>query len=236
MTDYVPWYIDSNLEFLFEMPTEQLAPLVPAPLQVVEPRPGVALLWVGFLRFEPGNIDVLPAFHEASCNVLVHPRVVDGGVRPDFAPFAVRIASDCAQFDDWTRRVDRMTVLDCPGLRVQFDRAHASCAVEDDRGPIFTLTSSASEVGWREGLLKIQVFTHDSEGLWEAGVEWFGSYADHQRPTHPDTRLHHHPFFGEIDVRTARCVRQMYTAPSGTTVMKYYAPRRVRPAPSAESR
>lgn len=236
MTDYVPWYTDCHFEFFFEIPTEQLTPLVPAPLQVVEPRPGVALLWVGFLRFEAGNIDVLPAFHGVTCNVIVHLRVLDGGVRLDLASFVVRIASDCAQFVDWAQRVDRMTVVDCPGLRAQVDRAHASCAVEDDRGPIFTLTSPASEVGWREGLFKIQVFSQDSGGLWEAWVEWFGSYADRQRPTHPDTRLAYHPLFGELDVRTARCIRQMYTAPSRTAVMKYYAPRRMRLAPSAGSR
>ncbi|GAB1646581.1 hypothetical protein [Krasilnikovia sp. MM14-A1259] len=236
MTDSVPWYVDSDHAFVFEMPTEQLAPLVPPPLQVVEPRPGVGLLWVSLLRFEGGNIDVLPTFHEITCEVVVHPRVADGEARPDVAAFAVRTASDCAQFDDWARRVDRMPVVNCPGLRARVDRLHASCAVADDRGPIFTLASSASGVGWRDGLLRVQVFSHDSDGLWQGWVEWFGSYADHQRPPHPDTRLAHHPFFGELDVGTARCVRQMYTAPSGTSVMKYYAPRQMRLTPSGGSR
>src|SRR5262245_6173105 len=68
------WHIRQMCHFVYEVPAQVVAPLLPAGLSAVEPRPGVALLSVGYVDWLPGNNEGRwPAFLELTIMVLVHP-------------------------------------------------------------------------------------------------------------------------------------------------------------------
>ena len=218
-----PGTFDYNLEFLFELPLGRVAEHVPAPLQPAQARPGVGLVSVGFVHFEPGNLGVLPAFSEITFSLVVQPRDF-GTARPAHCFYVHRIASDCAEFDDWAHRVDHMPVHRSGGLVAALDREALACTASDEDGPIFGLASSHPQPSYRRELVEVQVFSRLDGTLWRNRVHWFGDHASHQRDADERTWLRPHPFFAGIDVRGARCFQQLHTPPRARALLEFHTP------------
>ena len=69
--DLVVWKFDFSLSTFFEIPTEQVEPLLPEPLEPMEVAPGVALINITAFHFMEGCLEGLAAFEELICSAIV---------------------------------------------------------------------------------------------------------------------------------------------------------------------
>lgn len=226
--DYVPWYLDFEQTVMMEMPIEQLAPRLPPGLVPRTVRPGVGLLNLGVVRFDSGNVGRLPAFWEIFTSVVVQPDL-SGGRVPTFAEFVLSVAGTDADFLTWAAAVDRMPVVDAPGLEVDYDPETLSLRVFDDRGPIVDLRMAHPDPHFEPRIFEDQAFTQTGTTLWQMVVRWVGEAFEHQHQSGPPAAVFHpHPMFEGLDVSAmGPCYQQLATPASTTGMLQFYTPRSI---------
>jgi hypothetical protein len=224
----VHWRIDRHFFYTFEVDADEAERVIPDALQLVELRPGVALMSVGVLRYQPGHFaPASPPFDELVGAIHVAPDLAADMPVPTMTFSAFCVLSDSADFVERegytlytpTRHVPLRFELTADGLGV---------SVSDDDGPILTVPSAHSGPRWVQREMWGQHFTN-TRGLQHGIWEWDGRLFEHQQRL-PGWLLFAHPFWAGIDPRSVRGLyRTMVQAPGTMCHERFYA---MRPVPS----
>ncbi|MEZ4433247.1 MAG: hypothetical protein R3F65_12630 [bacterium] len=222
------WHSDFTLDFLCELPLASARGALPAGVEPVEVRPGVALISLSLTAFEPGNVGYLPRFGEATCSVIVQPDL-SGDAAPDFAMGVVRITSDSPQFLRWARHKDKMPVYRGRDVLVCFERDRLGGHAADAEGPIFALCNTHPAPRYEDEVFEVQVFTEADGARWQVPTRWAGRAFRHQRAG-ATVQIHDHPMLAplRLGTRALRCHTQMMTPPRSSVVMSFEEPIRLR--------
>jgi hypothetical protein len=229
MTSTAIWQVERHFNFIFEIETDKVAHLVPAPLSLREPRPGVSLVNVGYMKYPPGELGgQLPAFEEITFSLLVNPDLSLDAPIPRLCVYDFRIGSDSAQFLAFERDHQKLNGYLAEGLVTRFDVEHNHLSVADKHGPIFELRNTLPAPHWKTEVAVGQYYSRFGNELWQGVFLWDGRGCEHQHAGDAG-RLYPHPFFAEIDVRdVGDCYMQMCLAPRTGVVFGSYHPRKLR--------
>lgn len=208
------WEIDRHLFYVFEVDTEEAERVLPEPLQVVEVRPGAALLSVALVRYRPGQFGPgSPRFFELVAAVHVAP---DLGTR---MPLPVMTLSSFAVLSDSQEFVAQEEhTLFAPArlvpLTVTYTPDELGLSLGDADGPILSVPSAHPRPRWVRKEMWGQHFT-DTKGLHQGIWQWDGCLYEHQRPL-PGWTLHPHPFWAGLDPGRVRGLYRTMVQEPGT--------------------
>jgi hypothetical protein len=219
------WRINRQLFYSFEIDTEAVEGALPAMLSPVELRPGVSVMSVGVLRFEPGHFGPRsPQFHEVYVAIHVPPDLSVKMPLPVMNLFATSVFTDSPEFvaqEDHTVYAPARYV---PSMEVIFSVDGLAVHVSDERGPMLSLVNTHPGPVFRRAELWGQHYTN-TRGLHNGVWEWEGSRFDQMRPAR-SWRLYRHALFEGIDVGCVRrCYRQMLLEPGAIAHERFFAMR-----------
>lgn len=225
----VSWRIDRHFFYSFEVDTEEVERLVPEPLQIVELRPGVAVMSVSLLRFLPGQVDRDSAgFFELVGSVHVAPDLSLAMPVSTMTFISFSVLSDSADFVYKNEGRDLYTPTRLTDLEVTIDDDRLAAAARTGEGPIFEMPGGHPEPKWAQREMWGQHFT-DTRGVQGGIWQWEGRLFEHQRPL-PGWKLHPHPFWAGIRLdRVRRIYRSMVLEPGTLCRERFYAMRLLTP-------
>ena len=216
------WRVKKQVMYLYEIDADAVASLVPPRLDLVEVRPGIALLAIEALHyhtdhFRPGY----PEFLEAVLTCAVQPDLSRKMPVPRFCMHAISVISESPEFCEQEGRLLFTPTELVPGLRMTFSEDGASCDMFDGDQPIAHCRNTSRAVRYQRKTLYGQYYTNTNglqHGLWR----WDGEVHEHQ--TAGDFgKLSPHPFFKGIDLSRIRgCYRQMMAKPDLQTDVRFY--------------
>lgn len=218
----VSWVINRHLFYTFEIDLEEAERIVPAPLQVVELRPSVALMSVGVLRYEPGHFGPgSPIFVEIVGAIHVSPDLSTDMPVPTMTFSTFQVLSDSPDFvaneDDTLYTPSRLV-----SLETRFTDDRLGVEVWDEDGPILSMPSAHPEPEWVPKEMWGQHFTN-TKGLQHGIWQWDGRLFEHQKRL-PGGRLHPHPFWSGLDVgRVGSLYRTMVQEPGTLCHERFYS-------------
>jgi hypothetical protein len=218
------WTINRHLFYTFEVDIDEAERIVPAPLQVVELRPSVALMSVGVLRYEPGHFGPgSPVFLEVVGAIHVSPDLSTDMPVPTMTFSTFQVLSDSPDFvaseDDTLNTPTRLA-----SLEARFTEDGLGVEAWDEDGPILAMPSAHTEPRWVHKEMWGQHFTN-TKGLQHGLWQWDGRLFEHQKRL-PGWRLHPHPFWSGLDVGGVRSTyRTMLQEPGTLCHERFYAMR-----------
>ena len=220
------WRIGRHLFYTFEIDADEAERVVPEPLQIVEPRPGVALLSVGALRYEtdhfgPGS----PMFSELVGAIHVSPDLSTDMPLPAMTFSTFEVLSDSP---DFVAQEGRTLYTPCRRVELRLELTGDDLGVEasDEDGPILSVPSAHPAPRWTHKEMWGQHFTN-TRGLQHGIWEWDGRLFEHQRPL-PGWTLHPHRFWCGLDTARIRSLyRTMLLEPGTVCHERFYGMRPV---------
>ena len=226
----IEWSINRHLFYTFEVDLEEAERIVPEALAIVEPRPGVALLSVGVLRYEPGSFGAgTPTFLELVGAVHVAPDLSITMPMPAMTFSSFSVLSDSTAFVAQEAHTLYTPARHVPSLTLELTDDQLGGRVADEHGPILEMPSAHPEPRWVAKEMWGQHFTN-TRGLQHGIWQWDGRLFEHQKQL-PGWRLHPHPFWAGIDVsRVRRVYRTMVQEPGTVCHERFYAMRALEPA------
>lgn len=224
------WNIDELAHFLFEIPTERVAPLLPRGVYPVEPRPGVSLLDAGYVAWGAGNWEPhWPAFNEVSVLLIVQPDLSFPMPMPKFAFFALNICADYQEFLD-TEPVQLHLPTFFQPFTAKLVADPYAVEVESPLGPVMRLRNTQHPVHYEEVDYLGQFFTVDDGILYMGIWQWIALAAEHQA-TGDAGQLRRHAAFKDLDLEPHRtCYLQLFAKPGTGSVQRFYEPFALGPA------
>lgn len=208
--------------YLYEVNADAVASLVPAPLEMLEVRPGRALLAVEALHyhtyhFRPGS----PEFYEMAYTIAVQPDLSVEMPMPRFCMHAVSVISDSEDFCAQEHRLLHTPTELVPGLTMDFSADGASCLIKDGDATIIEMTNTNPIVSYEPKQMYGQYYTN-TKGLQHGLWRWSGDMMEHQKPG-PHGKMHPHPVWKNTDMsRVHGCYRQMMARPDLVTEVRFY--------------
>ncbi len=224
----IEWRIDRHLFYTFEIDTEEAERIVPDSLQIVELRPGVALMSVGVLRYLPGHFRPgSPVFFELVGAVHVSPDMAIDMPTPTMTFSSFAVLSDSEDFvaqEDHTLYTPARHVA----LKVELSTDELGVTVSDADGPVLSVPSAHPSPHWVHKEMWGQHFTN-TKGLQHGTWEWDGRLFEHQRRI-PGWKLFPHPFWAALDVSRVRGLyRTMLLEPGTVCYERFYRMRPLTP-------
>jgi len=223
------WNIHGHIFTSFEIDYDAVAPLVPEALEVVELRPGIAILSVGVLSYEPGHFyEDSPAFDELVSAIHVAPDLSTKMPMPNMTFFATQVYCNSPDFVEQEGRTIFTPSRHVPSLRVDYSDRGWSADVSDADGPIFSVRNTHPNPEFTQGELWGQHFTN-TKGLQQGIWQWDGRKFEHMR-ANDDWKLHQHEAFGGVDVSAVKSIyRQMLLEPGTRCTERFYGMRKLEP-------
>lgn len=217
------WRIKKQLVVFYEVETEQLAPLLPAPLETQEVRPGVSLCALEMLHYKVGHFsEGYREFYEAVFAAAVQPDLSLDMPVPRFSMFAIKVISDSAEFCHSEATSIFTPTHHLPEFRIAFSDDGTSCEMFDGAAPIATCRNVAPETPVKPTTIWGQFFTN-TNGLQRGIWRWDGQASEHMKAG-DHGRLYPHLLFAGLDVSRVRNVyRQMAAKPEETDLRFYHA-------------
>jgi hypothetical protein len=210
----ITWFIHRHLFWTFEIDTDEVDRLLPEPLQVVEIRPGVALMSVGLLVYDPGQFrPESPVFSELVGAVHVVPDLSVKMPVPNMTFLSFSVLSDSQEFVDQEGNT-LYTPTRLAGLRAQLSDDELGVTVSDDEGPILTMPSEHPEPRWVLKEMWGQHYTN-TRGLQHGIWQWDGRVFEHQKRTR-GWKLHPHSFWVGMDLKRVRNLYRTMVHEPGT--------------------
>ena len=218
--DLVVWNFDFSLSTFFEVGTEQLEPLLPAPLEPMEVAPGVALINVTAFHFMEGCLEGLSAFEELICSAIVAPDLRRGV--PNFAMHVLSLGSTNQAHLDHSREYYKLPIY---GLTptAQIEPAVGSVLFGDADGTILEMHNLHTEPDYATDERYFQAFVEDNGELHVADLVIKARLFEHQKAGNAGT-LSKHPFFRGMDLTGAQPYLQMIGEPGEIGSQFYPAP------------
>lgn len=229
------WNIRHQFAFLYEVATAVVRPLLPDGLQPYEARPGVALMFMGYNDYFPGNViygEPQPAFQEITRFFLVHPDLSVDMRMPRFTMFVHRVGANNAAFIRQERERLKLPAYDSPTLEVSVNDARNSGVARDAHGVIQEWRNTHPRPRLYDEDFWGQYYTVRDGRLWFGVWHWEGRVCSHQFPG-DGGGIHEHPFLTGVDHPIAASAvgasyLQMFTSYGEPLVQRFYEPRLVR--------
>lgn len=220
----IDWRINRHLFYTFEIDSDAAERILPESLQMVELRPGVALMSVGILRYEPGHFGpASPVFYELVGAVHVSPDMATDMPVPTMTFSSFCVLSDSGDFVAQEGYTLYTPARHAP-LRLDLTADELGVAVSDGDGPILSMPSAHPPPRWVHKEMWGQHFTN-TKGLQHGIWEWDGRLFEHQRRL-PGWKLFPHPFWSGLDVSRVRSLyRTMVLEPGTVCHERFYAMR-----------
>lgn len=223
--DYV---IDEHLNFMYEVETARVLPLLPAPVTPKEPRPGTSLVNIGYMKFDATQIGGRADTIELTLSVIINPDLSLDMPVPRMSVFDFRIASNCPVFLAHEHELQKLQGMHLPGLSRRIDATGGVLDVWDDEGPLFTLRNPNPAPRFKYEAATGQYVSRHPDGLYQGVFFWEGVGCEQQHAGDSGT-LHPHRFFQEIDVAwLGDCFLQMFLPPTTQVLFRSFHPRRLR--------
>ena len=222
------WKIDRQLFYTLEVDLAEAERIVPDSLEVIQLRPGVALMSLSIVKFIPGQFGPdSPGFNELVAAIHVAP---DLGIQmpvPTMSIFTFSMLSDSAPFI-----AQEPDTLAAPGrlvsLKYELTSDMLGVTVSDEEGTILHMPSSHPEPHWVAKEMWGQHFTN-TRGLLHGIWQWDGHLFEHQRNI-PGWKLFPHSFWSGFDIRKAHGpYRTMLLQPNTLCNERFYAMRPASP-------
>jgi hypothetical protein len=210
----VHWRINRHLFFTFEIDTDEAERVVPEPLHVVELRPGIALLSVGILRYEPDHFRPgSPPFLELVGAIHVAPDLSSVMPVPTMTFSTFRVLSDSEDFVE-AEGTTLFTPTQLSQLDASFGDDRLGADISNEHGPILSVPSGHPQPSWVSKEMWGQHFTN-TKGLQHGIWQWDGRLFEHQRRI-PGWKLFPHPFWSGLDVGRVRGLYRAMVQEPGT--------------------
>jgi hypothetical protein len=222
--DFTLWEFDFALSFALELPTSELKPRVPHPLQVFEVRPGVGLLSLTVLHFTSENEQLTAPCAEVICAIHVMPDQQLAPMPPKMALYALQLGASRREFLESRYATDRLPFLPDP-LQVTIDRERPAVEVADAAGrPIFRAALAHVELPYEEDIFYSQTFCGREGEMFHGGNFFEGFKIEYQKPDGFECHLFDHPFFHGIDIAVVdpRDVYVQMASEPGRVGAEYY--------------
>jgi hypothetical protein len=219
------WSVKRQTLFFYEIDTEALTPLIAAPLETSEVRPGISLLAVECLHYRSGHFRrESPEAFEMVVAAVVHPDLSVDMPVPRFALQILSVVTDSKDFVENERRLLSSPIVHVPNLRMEFSNDGTSVDVFD--GDEVVVSCHNTDVGATPPVFETKVLwglTYSTtEGLQRGIFRWQGDVNEHMKPGDYG-EFHPHAAFAGIDTRRIRgCYRQMTAREDGATDIRYY--------------
>lgn len=220
----VHWLINRHLFYTFEVDTREAERLLPEPLQIVEIRPGISLMSVGLLIYEPDQFRPgSPVFSELVGAVHVSPDLSTSMPVPAMTFLSFSVLSDSPDFVEQEGHT-LYTPTRHVALKAELTPDLLGVTVSDQDGPILSMPSAHPEPRWVHKEMWGQHYTN-TKGLQHGIWEWDGRLFEHQTRLR-NWKLHPHPFWCGIDVSRVRALyRTMVLEPGTVCHERFYAMR-----------
>jgi len=226
---YIDWPLKNDFVFSFEIPLNQVKPLLPKGMHAMEIRPGVGLCLMALSHFREGCLGCLPEFSEPNLSIMVQNNLTrrdpsGEGRIPHFALYTLNITADNADFLRHAHSIDKMPIYQSQNLSVTLDGF--SVKVKDDHGPIFDLCFSYDNVvdaQFEHNEYFVQIYTEIEGKLYYCSVIWIGRSFEHQKKD-TQSRLYPHPFFQGLDVTEINHCYMQTIAAENSAVVRFYTP------------
>jgi hypothetical protein len=218
----IEWRITGHIFATFEIDAQEAERVLPDALQLVEIRPGIAVLSVGALRYAPGHFgEGSPAFEELVGALHVSPDLSVDMPVPTMSFYSFTVLSDSIDFVRQEGTTLFTPTVHDPSLTLGFTENRLGMDVRNDEGPILSVVNDDFVPRFEPKEMWGQHYT-DTRGLQHGIWEWDGSRAEHQRRDRNWT-LHPHSFWAGLDVsRVRRSYRQMMLEPGTTCIERFY--------------
>jgi hypothetical protein len=225
--DNIHWQLRKQLLFLYEIDTDALARVIPAGLEPMEIRPGIALCAIECMHYRTGHFRPgYREFFELVFGAAVQPNLSIEMPLPKFCIHGISILSDSEEFVEQECRLLFTPTGHAPNLRLEFTEDGTGCDVFDGADPILSCrnTHEAPPVYERKTLWG-QYYT-DTKGLQQGIWRWQGELFEHMKNAGGDYgRFHAHPFFKGVDMSRVRgCYRQMIGKPETVMTLSRWVP------------
>lgn len=222
--DYV---IDEHLNYMYEVDTARISPLLPAPLSPKEPRPGRSLVNVGYMKFDATQIGGLADTIELTLSIIINPDLSLDMPLPRMSVYDFRIASNCPVFLAHEDEYQKLKGMHLPGLSRRLE-APGHLDVWDDEGPIFALRNPNPAPIYKYEYATGQYVSDHPSGLHQGVFSWEGVGCE-QQADGDCGRLFPHRFYQEIDVSwIGDCFLQMFLPDSTQVLFRSFFTRRIR--------
>lgn len=217
------WRIKKQYVVFYEIETELLAPLVPAPLELQEVRPGIALCGLEMLHYKVGHFrEGYREFYEAVFAATVQPDLSLDMPVPRFSMYAIKVISDSQEFCHSEAESIFTPTHYVPNFRIEFSEGGESCNMFDGDQPIAICKNTAPETPVKPTTIWGQFFTN-TRGLQRGIWRWDGQASEHQKPG-DHGQLFAHDLFCGVDVgRIKKAYRHMAAKPEETDLRFYHA-------------
>ncbi|MCW7539503.1 hypothetical protein OOT46_16800 [Aquabacterium sp. A7-Y] len=221
------YLIDEHLNYMYEVDTAHVLPLLPPPLSPKEPRPGKSLINVGYMKFDGTQIGGLRDTIELTLSIVINPDLSLDMPVPRMCVYDFRIASNCPVFLAHEDEIQKLRGMHLPGLSRRFDDSGHRLEVWDDTGPIFTFLNPNPDPVYKFEQATGQYVSRHPDGLYQGVFFWEGVGCEQQWDGDCGT-LHPHPFYQEIDVAWAEsCFVQMFLPRPTQVLFRSFVPRRI---------
>jgi hypothetical protein len=224
----ITWHIQKHLMFAWEVDVEALDPFIPRELTPVEVRPGIGLISVATILYQPGNFGPdSPAFFEL---VSVAHVVSDLSVTMPVPRFSMHALNVWSNSPDFVRQEGELLFTPAelvPSLAIDFGAKTDTSDARDADGPIISLRNTHPEPVFAHDEMWGQ-HTNDTVGLHFGVWEWDGLKFEHQRGGDAG-KLYPHRFWRGLDLSRVRgCYRQMIPPHGATAIERFYRTRQLR--------
>lgn len=222
--DYV---VDEHLNYMYEVETARILPLLPTTLCPREPRPGTSLVNVGYMKFDAGHVGGLADTIELTLSIIVGPDLSLDMPVPRMSVYDFRIASNCAVFLAHEDEHQKLEGMHLPGLSRRLD-GPGRLDVWDDEGPILTFRNPNPAPSYKYEYATGQYVSGHPSGLYQGVFSWEGVGCE-QQAQGDCGRLFQHRFYQEIDVSWISDSYMQMFLPSATQVLfRSFRPRKIR--------
>ncbi|MEO6419485.1 MAG: hypothetical protein ABIP39_08775 [Polyangiaceae bacterium] len=222
----IHWKLTKHLFFTWEVDSDALQSVIHESVDLVEVRPGIALLSTGVLQYEAGQFSPSsPPFIELVTVAHVQPDLSVKMPVPRFTFQSISVYSDSPEFVEQEGRLLFTPTELVPSLTAVYADDGLGVDVSDARGPILTLRNTQPEVSFSATEFHGQHFTV-KDGLQIGIWQWDGVRFEHMKRGDAG-KLHPHPHFKSIDLKRVRsCYRQMMGKPAVACNERFYAMKR----------
>jgi hypothetical protein len=222
--DYI---IDEHLNNMYEIDAARVARLLPSPLSPKEPRPGTAIINIGYMKFDATHIGGLADTIELTFSIIIHPDLALDMPMPRISVFDLQIASNCPVFLAHEDEYQKLNGMHLPGLAREL-QAPGHLRVWDDAGPILEFRNPNLSPIYKYEYATGQYVSDHPSGLHQGVFSWEGIGCE-QQPVGDCGRLYSHRFYQDIDVGwVGDCYLQMFLATPGQALFRSFNTRRLR--------